>query len=72
MALARAMVIEPRLLFADEPTGNLDHGTREQVAELLFDLRAEHGCTLILVTHDPTLAARCDHQYRLDAGRLIS
>jgi putative ABC transport system ATP-binding protein len=70
VALARAMVVQPRLLFADEPTGNLDHATREQVAELLFDLREEHGCTLILVTHDPSLAGRCDRQYRLDAGRL--
>ena len=72
VALARAMVVRPRLLLADEPTGNLDHATRERVAALLFELRAEHGCTLILVTHDDELAARCDRHYRLESGRLSS
>jgi len=72
VALARAMVVRPRLLLADEPTGNLDHATREHVAALLFELRAEHGCTLILVTHDDELAARCDRHYRLESGRLSS
>lgn len=72
VAIARAMVIRPRLLFADEPTGNLDHANRERVVELLFELRAESGCTLVLVTHEQTLAARCGHHYRLEAGRLAS
>ena len=71
VAIARAMVVRPRLLFADEPTGNLDHATREHIIDLLFQLRAEYGCTLVLVTHDSSLAERCDHQYRLEAGRLV-
>ena len=69
VALARALVIRPRLLFADEPTGNLDHATRDQVARMLFDLRQDLACTLVLVTHDTDLAAWCDHRYRLEAGR---
>ena len=72
VALARAMVVRPAVLFADEPTGNLDHATREHVAELLFDLRAEHDCTLVLVTHDLELAERCDRCYQLEGGRLVS
>src|SRR5690606_6724430 len=72
VALARAMVVRPRLLLADEPTGNLDHATREHVAALWFELRAEHGCTLILVTHADELAARRDRHYRLESGRLSS
>jgi putative ABC transport system ATP-binding protein len=58
------------ILFADEPTGNLDAATGERVANLLFDLNAEHGTTLVLVTHDQVLASRCDRTVRLDAGRL--
>ncbi len=72
VALARALVIRPRLLFADEPTGNLDHATRDQVAGMLFDLRDDLGCTLVLVTHDAELAARCDQRHRLEAGRLAA
>ncbi len=72
VALARAMVVRPAVLFADEPTGNLDHATREHVASLLFDLRAEHDCTLVLVTHDRELADRCDCRYHLEGGRLVS
>ncbi len=72
VALARAIVVRPTVLFADEPTGNLDHATREEVASLLFELRAEHGCTLVLVTHDLDLAGRCDRHYHLEAGRLVS
>ena len=71
VALARAMVIRPELLFADEPTGNLDHGTRGQVAELLFSLCDDIGCTLVLVTHDAELAAMCHQTCSLEAGRLI-
>ena len=72
VALARALVIEPQLLFADEPTGNLDYATRDQVCDLLFALCEEINCTLVLVTHDTDLAARCDQIYRLDSGRLVS
>ena len=72
VALARAIVIGPSLLFADEPTGNLDHGTRDQVCDLLFSLCNEIGCTLVLVTHDSDLASRCDRIFRLDGGRLVS
>ncbi|MFM7783810.1 MAG: hypothetical protein ACKPE6_04040, partial [Gammaproteobacteria bacterium] len=56
--------------FADEPTGNLDAATGERVIELLFGLRAEQGATLVLVTHDQRLAARCDRRLVLEAGRL--
>ena len=70
VAIARAFAGSPRLLFADEPTGNLDQTTGEHISELLFRLRAEHGTSLVLVTHDNYLAARCDHQYRLHDGRL--
>lgn len=70
VALARAFVTRPRLLFADEPTGNLDQSTGNQVIELLFELRQAHGTTLVLVTHDEDLASRCDTRYHLDAGEL--
>ncbi|MDH3914547.1 MAG: ATP-binding cassette domain-containing protein [Chromatiales bacterium] len=70
VAIARAFVGRPLILFADEPTGNLDAATGERVANLLFDLNAEHGTTLVLVTHDQVLASRCDRTVRLDAGRL--
>lgn len=72
VALARAFVTRPQLLFADEPTGNLDTHTGEAVVELLFRLNAEAGTTLVLVTHDDGLAARCDRILRLDAGRLVA
>jgi putative ABC transport system ATP-binding protein len=70
VALARAFVTEPELLFADEPTGNLDTATGSAIADLLFDLNQHHGTTLVLVTHDERLAARCGRQLRLVAGRL--
>ncbi|CAM4107943.1 putative ABC transporter ATP-binding protein YbbA [Pluralibacter gergoviae] len=70
VALARAFNGQPALLFADEPTGNLDRQTGDRIADLLFALNKEHGTTLILVTHDPQLAARCDRRLRLVDGTL--
>ena len=70
VAIARAFVTRPRLLLADEPTGNLDLVTGDKVADLLFRLNADHGTTLVLVTHDPALAARCSQVYRLVDGQL--
>ena len=68
VAIARAFVTEPRLLFADEPTGNLDAKTGRAMIELLFELNRERGTTLILVTHDHGLAARCGRRLNIDAG----
>ncbi|MBI3095501.1 MAG: ABC transporter ATP-binding protein [Rhodocyclales bacterium] len=70
VALARAFAMRPRLLLADEPTGNLDADTGAQVIELMFDMNAEAGTTLILVTHDEALAHRCGRTLRLAGGRL--
>lgn len=72
VALARAFAPRPRLLFADEPTGSLDHANRDRVANLLFELNAEAGTALVLVTHDDSLATRCDRALRLEAGRLYA
>ncbi len=72
VALARAFVARPQVLFADEPTGNLDTHTGEAVIELLLRMNAESGTTLVLVTHDPALAARCDRTLHIDAGRLVA
>ena len=69
VAIARAFVTRPDVLFADEPTGNLDTASGNRVTELLFDLNRQHGTTLILVTHDHDLAQRCERQLELDAGR---
>ncbi|WP_374533344.1 ABC transporter ATP-binding protein [Phenylobacterium sp.] len=69
VALARALAPRPALLFADEPTGNLDAANAAKVADLLFGLVAEEGAAMVLVTHDPALAARADRQVRLDGGR---
>ncbi|MCY1181516.1 putative ABC transporter ATP-binding protein [compost metagenome] len=71
MAIARAFAAEPDVLFADEPTGNLDNVTGEHVGELLFELNRERGTTLILVTHDERLARRCRRLIRLESGRLV-
>ncbi len=68
VALARAFAARPRLLLADEPTGNLDGATGRVVMDLLFGLRERHGTTLLLITHDPALAARCGRQVRVEAG----
>ncbi|MFL8058775.1 ABC transporter ATP-binding protein [Xanthomonas vasicola] len=70
VALARAFVARPRILFADEPTGSLDQATGAQISDLLFALNATSDTTLVLVTHDMTLAQRCHHIYRIDSGRL--
>ena len=72
VALARAFVTRPSLLFADEPTGNLDTHTGEAIIELLFALNQDAGTTLVLVTHDEHLAVRCGRLLRLDSGRLVA
>jgi putative ABC transport system ATP-binding protein len=71
VAIARAFVTRPSVLFVDEPTGNLDTATGARVIQLLFDLNAAAGTTLVLVTHDRGLAARCSRIIELDAGRLV-
>ena len=70
VALARAFVSQPSLLFADEPTGNLDSDTGDKVIELMFSLREQQGSAVVLVTHDDSLAARCDRTLRMGNGRL--
>ncbi len=72
VAIARAFVVKPKILFADEPTGNLDSATGEHVIELLFELNREQGATIVLVTHDDALARRCNRSLRIDAGRLVA
>ncbi|HEY9397281.1 MAG TPA: ABC transporter ATP-binding protein [Burkholderiales bacterium] len=72
VALARAFVVHPKLLLADEPTGNLDAATGASIIDLLFELNAEAGTTLVLVTHDETLARRCGRQIRLASGRVVN
>ncbi len=71
VALARAFANRPDILFADEPTGNLDEETGERVVQLLFDLNQEAGTTLVIVTHDMDLARRCNHLMRLQGGRIL-
>jgi len=71
VAIARAFASNPSILFADEPTGNLDSKTGNTVADLLFQLNQDHSTTLVLVTHDEKLAHRCQDQLVLEAGRLI-
>ncbi len=70
VALARATAPRPRLILADEPTGNLDSATGAAIIDLLFDLSAQHGATLVLVTHDAALSARCDRTVTLQDGRI--
>ena len=70
VALARAFVLQPALLLADEPTGSLDFATGATVMDLMFDMNREAGTTLVMVTHDRAIAARCDRQLRMEAGRL--
>ena len=72
VALARAFVLKPALLLADEPTGSLDFATGAAVMELMFEMNREAGTTLVLVTHDTGIAARCQRQLRIDAGHLVA
>ena len=72
VAIARAFATEPAVLFADEPTGNLDSGTGGKIMELMFELNRNSSTTLVLVTHDRNLAERCDRVLSLDSGRLVS
>jgi putative ABC transport system ATP-binding protein len=71
VAIARAFVVQPAVLFADEPTGNLDKKTGDTVVDLLFKMNEEAGTTLVLVTHDLQLAERCDRILHMDAGRIV-
>lgn len=71
VALARAFVVHPALLLADEPTGSLDFATGEKIMELMFELNREQGTTLVLVTHDTGIAARCDRRITIEAGHLV-
>jgi putative ABC transport system ATP-binding protein len=72
VALARAFVVRPKLLLADEPTGSLDADSGAEIIRLLFELNREYGTTLVMVTHDESLAARCGRVVRLAAGRIVS
>lgn len=72
VAIARAFAVTPRVLFADEPTGNLDSQTGAEITDLLMTLNKQQGTTLVMVTHDTQLAERCDRQFHIDAGRVQS
>lgn len=71
VSIARVLSKKPRLIFADEPTGNLDHATAQEVMDIFFDYLKEHNAGMILVTHDESLASQCDHIYRMNDGILI-
>ena len=71
VAIARALIGEPDIIFADEPTGNLDAQTASEIEQLLFELNRETGTTLVLVTHDAQLAAKCQRHFDLQDGQLI-
>ena len=70
VSLARAFVVQPDILFADEPTGSLDEQNGQKIIALMFDLLHEQGATMVMVTHDPAVASRCDRELRLTAGKL--
>jgi putative ABC transport system ATP-binding protein len=72
VAIARALAPDPAIVVADEPTGNLDEATGRTIADLIFALKRERGATLVLVTHDPSLAQRCDRVVQLGAGRIVA
>ena len=72
VALARAFVVKPAVLLADEPTGSLDFATGETVMKLMFELNEEQGTTLVLVTHDPAIAARCQRRITIEAGQIVA
>ena len=72
VCVARAIANSPKIIFADEPTGNLDSKTSKKIEDLLFGLNKESGITLIIVTHDESLAAKCDHQIRIQDGQIVS
>ena len=72
VALARAFVVKPAVLLADEPTGSLDFATGGKIMELMFELNRELGTTLVLVTHDPAIAQRCEHRITIEAGQVVA
>ena len=72
VALARALATRPKILFADEPTGNLDAETGAGIVDLMFQLQEDHGTTLVLVTHDPQLATRCSQVFTMGDGRIVT
>ncbi|HEX6259436.1 MAG TPA: ATP-binding cassette domain-containing protein, partial [Woeseiaceae bacterium] len=72
VAIARAFATEPAVLFADEPTGNLDSRTGDLVIQLMFDLNRNSSTTLILVTHDKSIAERCEREIALESGHLVA
>jgi putative ABC transport system ATP-binding protein len=71
-AIARAFAASPQVLFADEPTGNLDQATGKRIIDLLFELNREQGTTLIMATHDEELASQCDRRLHLQGGKLVN